>query len=59
MREIMDDRQQGKNITKHGKKPHIDMVKHAPTNRSQYRANYPAIEIRDILIEAQPKLPRY
>jgi len=50
----MDDRENGKNIRYKGKKPHIDMVKHAPTNRSQYRAAYPAVEIKDILIEASP-----
>jgi hypothetical protein len=59
IRSIMDDRKNGKDIKHRGKKPHIDMIQHAPTSRSQYRAAYPAVEIKDILIEATPQYPRY
>ena len=59
LRAVMDDRKNGADIRYKGKKPHIDMEKSAPVPRSQYRASYPAVEIKDILIEATPQLPRY
>ena len=34
IRQIMDDRKNGKEIKQRGKKPHIDMTHHAPTSRS-------------------------
>lgn len=55
----MDDRRDGREIKRRGKKPHIDMEKKAPVPRSSYRANYMPVEIKDILIEATPQLPRY
>lgn len=55
----MDDRKDGKEIKRRGKKLHIDTEKKAPLPRSSYRANYTPVEIKDILIEATPQLPRY
>lgn len=59
LRQILDDREEVKRIHQTAKKPHVDMEKQAPTMRSTNKALYPAVEIRDILIEAQPHLPLY
>ena len=59
LRQILDDRVEVKRIHQTAKKPHVDMEKQAPTMRSTNKALYPAVEIRDILIEAQPHLPLY
>jgi len=55
----MDDRENGKAIKRKGKKLHIDMEETAPIPRSSYRASFQPVEIKDILIEATPNLPRY
>lgn len=55
----MDDRANGKEIKRKGKKPHIDMEKQAPIPRSSYRASYAPLEIKGKLIEATPQYPIY
>lgn len=50
----MDDKANGKEIKRRGKKPHIDMEKKAPIPRSSYRASFMPVDIKDILIEAAP-----
>jgi hypothetical protein len=55
----MDDRENGREIKRKFKKPHIDMEKKAPVPRSSYRAAFMPVEIKDILIEGTPHLPRY
>ena len=55
----MDDRENGKEIKRRGKKPHIDMGQKVPIPRSSYQAKFFPVEIKDILIEARPRYPHY